>query len=386
MSPWKRSCQFLVRGRHGHRCLSKSLTETDYKFEVDLDRYPRENVHQPSPEENPLGGWAYRCTVKDREAPAGAPLEGRTLALKDCIALAGVPMMMGSSLFADYTPVCYPSLPHGIRRSTDRYLQTMDATIVTRILQAGATITGRAVCENLCHSGTSHSAASGVVHNPYAHGYSSGGSSSGSGAIVGGGAVDMAIGADQGGSVRIPAGWCGLYGLKPTFGLVPYTGVGSNEPTNDHLGPMTTTLLDNALLLGVIAGNDGIDDRSFGAPLPSALPDYHGQLRGLVQPRDLTGVKIGVIAESLDMPGMDPRVLATFKQAVEKFRELGATVSEISILMHKHGAAIWTGVSKAGGAANKMGITFGRRGYIMNDVNSHVAPVTQQVWDQLYPR
>lgn len=262
----------------------------------------------------------------------------------------------------------------------------MDATIVTRILQAGATITGRAVCENLCHSGTSHSAASGVVHNPYAHGYSSGGSSSGSGALVAGGAVDMAIGADQGGSVRIPAGWCGLYGLKPTFGLVPYTGVGSNEPTNDHLGPMTTTLLDNALLLGVIAGNDGVDDRSFGAPLPSAVPDYHGQLRGLAQPRDLTGVKIGVIAESLDMPGMDPRVLATFKQAVEKFRELGATVSEVSIPMHKHGAAIWTGVSKAGGAANKLGITFGRRGYIMNDVNSHVAPVTQQVWDQLYPR
>lgn len=81
--------------------------------------------------------------------------------------------------------------------------QTVDATIVTRMLEAGATITGRAVCENMCHSATSHSAATGVVHNPYAHGYSSGGSSSGSGALVASDAVNMAMGADQGGSVRV---------------------------------------------------------------------------------------------------------------------------------------------------------------------------------------
>ena len=81
--------------------------------------------------------------------------------------------------------------------------QTVDATIVTRMLEAGAKITGRAVCENMCHSATSHSAATGVVHNPYAHGYSSGGSSSGSGALVASEAVDMAMGADQGGSIRV---------------------------------------------------------------------------------------------------------------------------------------------------------------------------------------
>lgn len=262
----------------------------------------------------------------------------------------------------------------------------MDATIVTRILQAGGTITGRAVCENLCHSATSHSAASGVVHNPYAHGYSSGGSSSGSGALVAGGAVDMAIGADQGGSVRIPAGWCGLYGLKPTFGLIPYTGIGSNEPTNDHAGPMTRTVLDNAKLLQAIAGRDGIDDRSFGSPLPSEIPDYQRGLLQVENPKDLTGVKIGVIAESLNVPALDPRVRATFNAAVQKFKDLGATVEEVSIPMHRHGAAIWTGISKAGGAANKLGITFGRRGYIMNDVNSRIAPVTQDAWDQMYPR
>ncbi|CAK7227169.1 hypothetical protein SBRCBS47491_006478 [Sporothrix bragantina] len=332
----------------------------------DTTRSPREDVRPPTAEENPLGAWAYRCVVKDKQAQAGGVLEGRTIALKDCISLAGVPMQLGSSVYANYTP-------------------NEDATLVTRILAAGGTITGRAVCENFCHSGTSHSAASGVVHNPYAQGYSSGGSSSGSGALVAGGAVDMAVGADQGGSVRIPSGWCGLFGLKPTFGLVPYTGCGSNEPTNDHAGPMTKTVLDNAALLQAMAGNDGIDDRSFGAPKPEDLPDYVGALKGLDKPTDLTGVKVGLIQESLDMPGFDPRVLATFHAAVEKLKALGATVEIVSVPMHKHGAAIWTGVSKAGGAANKLGITFGRRGYIMNDINERVAPLTQETWDQLYP-
>ena len=81
--------------------------------------------------------------------------------------------------------------------------QEVDATVITRILEAGGTILGRSVCENMCHSATSHSSASGVVHNPYARGYSSGGSSSGSGALVANGDVDMAIGADQGGSIRV---------------------------------------------------------------------------------------------------------------------------------------------------------------------------------------
>ncbi|CAK7213517.1 hypothetical protein SCUCBS95973_001820 [Sporothrix curviconia] len=290
----------------------------------DTTRSPREDVCPPTAEENPLGAWAYRCVVRDKQAPADGVLAGRTIALKDCISLAGVPMQLGSSVYADYVP-------------------REDATLVTRILAAGGTVTGRAVCENFCHSGTSHSAASGVVHNPYAPGYSSSGNSSGSGALVAGGAVDMAVGADWG----------------PTFGLVPYTGCGSNEPTNDHAGPMTRTVLDNAALLQAMAGNNGVDDRSFGAPKPEDLPDYVGTLTGLATPTDLRGVKMGLIQESLDMPGFDPRVLATFHAAVDKLRALGATVDLVSMPMHKHGAAIWTGISKAGGATNKLGIAFG---------------------------
>jgi amidase len=159
-----------------------------------------------------------------------------------------------------------------------------------------------------------------------------------------------------------------------------------NEPTNDHVGPMTQTLLDNALLLQAIAGTDNIDDRSNGSPKPENLPQYYSKLLFLPTPQDLGGIRIGIIKESLDMPGMDPRVLASFKLSVEKFRLLGATIEEISIPMHKHGAAIWTGISKAGGAAAKMGQAFGRRGYMLNDLGAKLWPLTQKSWDKMYPR
>lgn len=103
--------------------------------------------------------------------------------LKDMIGVKDVPMLMGTEFVSGYVP-------------------NLDATVTTRILEAGGHITGKAVCENLCHSATSHSSATGVVENPHAKGYSSGGSSSGSGVLVALGEVDMSVGADQGGSVR----------------------------------------------------------------------------------------------------------------------------------------------------------------------------------------
>ena len=103
----------------------------------------------------------------------------------------------------------------------DGYVPSADATIVTRILDAGGEIVGKAVCENLCFSGGSHTSYPEPVRNPRDPGRMAGGSSSGSAALVAAGACDMAIGGDQGGSIRIPSAWCGIFGLKPTWGLVP---------------------------------------------------------------------------------------------------------------------------------------------------------------------
>ena len=141
------------------------------------------------------------------------------------------------------------------------YVPDVDATIVTRILDAGGTIIGKTNCEFLCFSAGSHTNALGPTHNPRRRGYTTGGSSSGSAAVVAASEADMAVGGDQGGSIRAPAAFCGIYGMKPTHGLVPYSGIMSVEPTLDHAGPMPRTVADNALLLTALAGPDGLDPR-----------------------------------------------------------------------------------------------------------------------------
>lgn len=330
---------------------------------MDEERFPRKDLHFPSQAENTHGAWAWKCTVSDTVANSGN-LVGKTFALKDNVALKGVPMLLGTNFIKDFVPDC-------------------DATVVTRILEAGGIILGKAVCENMCHSATSHSSGTGIVENPFAKGYSAGGSSSGSGVLVALGEIDGAIGADQGGSIRIPAANSGIVGFKPTFGLVPYTGCGSNEPTNDHLGPMTRTVLENAHFLEAIAGNDNIDDRSFAAPRPSKIPTY-SSIANLPSSRPLEGRRIAVITESLTMPGLDPRVIKTFRAAAERYVELGANVEEISIPLHSKGAAIWTGVSKAGGFLSKTTGAFGRRGHQMLGLNGLFHPMGQENWDNAY--
>ena len=331
---------------------------------MDEQRFPRKNIRFPIKEENTHGAWAWRCDIQDASEQSRGILYGKTFCLKDMISVKDVPMLMGTNFVQGYTP-------------------DMDATVVTRILEAGGLITGKAVCENMCHSATSHSSGTGVVENPFCNGYSSGGSSSGSGVLVALGEVWGSIGADQGGSIRVPAANCGIVGLKPTFGLIPYTGCGSNEPTNDHVGPMTRTVADNALFLEAVAGNDNIDDRSFAAPAPANIPRYGDAVADLPSQLPLQGVKIGIISESLKMSSMDPRVIQTFRQAASRFEAIGAEVSEVSIPLHSKGAAIWTGISKTGGFLTKTS-SFGRRGYQMVKLNEQIHPLEQKNWDNAY--
>lgn len=339
------------------------LRLSDYVPPVSHERFPRSNIHFPEKSENSHGAWAWKCRIID-QLSQGGKLHGKTFAIKDNVGVKDVPMLLGTNFIKGYVPDC-------------------DATVVTRILEAGGEILGKAVCENMCHSATSHSSGTGVVENPFAKGYSSGGSSSGSGVLVALGEVWGAIGADQGGSIRVPAANSGVVGMKPTFGLVPYTGSGSNEPTNDHLGPMTRNVLDNAIFLEAIAGNDNIDDRSFAAPAPSKIPAY-STIQALPDNQPLAGKKFAIITESLSTPATDPRVIETFRTAVSKFEELGATVEEVSIPIHAKGAAIWTGISKVGGFLAKTSGSFGRRSHQMLGLNGLLHPMAQENWDEAY--
>ena len=292
----------------------------DYLPEV---RYPRTPGTRPSAAENPLGAWYVKSEIKG--APHG-PLAGKRIVIKDNICIAGVPMMNGASTLEGYVP-------------------DIDATVVTRILDAGGTIAGKAHCESFCLSGGSHTSSSGPVHNPYKMGYSAGGSSSGCAALVGAGEIEMAIGGDQGGSVRMPGSFSGCYGMKATHGLVPYTGAMPIEATIDHLGPMTGTVADSALLLEVIAGADGLDPRQYDV----RVDKYTAALgRGVV------GLRIGVVSESFQHDACEPDVIQKVRQAAERLRGLGAIVEEISIPMHLDGVAIWTPIALEGLQAQMM--------------------------------
>lgn len=274
-----------------HPALSPVETTTDRKY------------WEPEKKDNPLNAWKHRCELTAR-TPSSKTLQNRTIAIKDNISVGGLPTTIGT--FKELLCEEDGSLP----------LSTIDAPVVSRILEAGATIKGSSNCENYCASPLSFSAANGPVHNAWKYGYTSGGSSSGSASLVAanvaqnsqgislGEIVDMAIGGDQAGSVRIPAAYSGIYGLKPTYGLVPYTGAVSLTPMIDHLGPLANNLEDIALLLKVMAGYDGIDPRMTPeSPLRYQVQDYPQILsefrhRKLEQGEDFgSGLTIGLLVE-----------------------------------------------------------------------------------------
>lgn len=338
----------------------------DYQPTPSLESTPRTDIHFPEKNNNPLGAWAYRCTCRHTN-PSSTQLKDKTLCLKDNIALAGVPCLLGTDTFTGWTPVT-------------------DATIITRILSAGGIIAGKAVCENLSRGAVSNTAASGPVDNPYVRGYSAGGSSSGTAALVASGEVDMGIGCDQGGSIRIPASLCGLYGMKATAGLVPYTGIVSNDASVDYVGPITKTAMDCAVLLEVIAGVDGLDDRQIaGCPFPGDVPKYADMLRSIDDEQaPLKAVKFGILKEGLEPVALDPNVKAKFLAAAEVFERLGASVREVSVPMHTQGRTIYTVASKMGNHMGMLGRATGRRGVMLTDLFERKGlPYSSEVIDKV---
>jgi amidase len=285
--------------------------------EVPRVKYPRTPGYRPGPSENKLNAWYYKSSVMGARE---GKLKGKTIVLKDNIMLAGVPMMNGAATLEGYIP-------------------DFDATIVTRILDEGGEIVGKAHCESFCLSGGSHTNATGAVHNPRKAGYSAGGSSSGSAALVAAGEVDMAIGGDQGGSIRMPASYCGIYGMKPTWGLVPYTGIMPIEIFVDHTGPMTNSVADNALLLEVIAGDDGYDSRI-------KTPTLHTYTQALG--RGVKDLRIAVIKEGFGHHNSERAVDEKIRAGADRLASLGARVEEVSIPMHLDAVALWTPIGIEG--------------------------------------
>lgn len=269
--------------------------------------------HWPA-EDDPSNAWYRRTEL--RTSPSG-PLAGRRIAVKDNILVAGLPMAAGSRLLDG----CEPSF---------------DATAVARVLDAGAVVVGKTTCEYLCLDGTSCTSDFGVVHHPRRPGFSAGGSSSGNAVALAEGSADLALGTDQAGSIRVPASFCGVVGLKPTHGLVPYTGALGLDPVIDHLGPMATSVADAALLLEVIAGDDGQDPRQRSVPAPGSVDCSRDLDRGV------RGLRVGVLTEGFGQAGSEPGVDAAVRGVGARLAGRGAEVVDVSVPQHAVGLAYWT--------------------------------------------
>jgi amidase len=285
--------------------------------DVPAIKYPRCAYYRPEGDDNKYGAWIAKTDIKGAKS---GKLAGKKVAVKDTYSLAGVPLTNGASVLEGYVP-------------------EFDATVITRLLDAGADIVGKTVCEYFSFSSGAATSTSGPVHNPRAWGHTPGGSSTGSAAVVAAGEVDMATGGDQAGSIRIPAALSGIVGIKPTFGLVPYTGIMGSDPTIDHAGPLTATVADNALFLEAMAGADGYDPRQNGLKV-----DTYTKAIG----QSAAGLRIGVVREGFGQYNSHPDVDACVRSAAKVLEGLGAKVEDVSIPWHSIGISIWAAIAMEG--------------------------------------
>jgi len=279
--------------------------------------------HRPTHDEDPLNAWTWKCRI---EPAARGVLDGKTVSYKDHIAVAGMPMSFGSFALEGLVP-------------------DFDATVVTRVLEAGGTIVGKNVMNGLSGGfGTGGGIGDyGRPLNPHNREHVTGGSSSGSAAAVASREVDISFGGDQGGSIRIPAAFCGIVGHKPTFGLVSHFGIGfGSDQSIDYTGPMARTVEDAAAALQVTAGPDGLDPRQT-RDVPASM-DVLGRLGDGV-----TGLRIGVLQEGFDDAQEDVRDLVL--AAVDVLARKGVEVSKVSIPAHHAVRAAQAALSAEGALA-----------------------------------
>jgi amidase len=300
--------------------IDKLLDQLDQLDDLPQPRFElkyqeRDPGYRPSVDEDPYNVFIRKCLVK---GAATGKLAGKRIGVKDAIFVAGVPLTHGSRVLVGYTP-------------------DVDAVVIERLLDAGASIVGKLNQDDFANGGTSETSAFGYVRNPLNPEYSPGGSSSGSGAAVASGDVDIALGVDQRGSGRIPAAWCGVASIKPTHGRVPTFGIVYMDHSLDYVCPIAKTVQEVALTLEVIAGPDRRDPQvSQGSPGLERRPE------GVDRP--LSSLRIGLLEEAFEWPASEPDVSRLVRDAVGRLGELGIAVEEVSIPLLRHADAIWSGV------------------------------------------
>ncbi len=264
------------------------------------------------------------------------PLSGMPLAVKDNICTDGVPTTCSSRMLQNFVP------PY-------------DATVISKLRAQDYMLLGKTNLDEFAMGSSTENSAFGPSRNPWSLQCVPGGSSGGSAAAVAAEECVAALGSDTGGSIRQPAAFCGVVGLKPTYGRVSRYGLVAFASSLDQIGPITKNVSDAAFLLGVIAGHDPLDSTSIDRP----VPDY---LKAL-QKRDLKRLRVGVPVEFFT-EGLDPEVDRTVRSAIEELSHLGAEVKEIRLPRTDAAVAVYYVVATAEASSNLArfdGVKFGFR-------------------------
>jgi aspartyl-tRNA(Asn)/glutamyl-tRNA(Gln) amidotransferase subunit A len=278
---------------------------------------------------------AVESDARYRAGAPASPLDGIPIALKDVLSTRGVRTTCGSRILESYVP------PY-------------DATVVARLRTAGAVLLGKTNMDEFAMGSSTEHSGLGITRNPWDLTRVPGGSSGGSSAAVAGGLAAGAFGTDTGGSVRQPAAFCGVVGLKPTYGRVSRYGLVAFASSLDQVGPLARDVRDAALLLGAVAGADPMDSTAVAVP----VPDYVAALDGGV-----AGLRLGVPREYF-VPGTDPEVETLVREAIGVLQKLGAELVEISLPRTDYGLAVYYIVAPAEASSNLArydGVKYGLR-------------------------
>ncbi|HRE82266.1 MAG TPA: Asp-tRNA(Asn)/Glu-tRNA(Gln) amidotransferase subunit GatA [Opitutaceae bacterium] len=278
---------------------------------------------------------AHASDERRAQDAARGPLDGIPIGLKDVIAVTGQPLTASS-------------------RMLETFVSPYDATVTRKLKEAGAVLWGRLNMDEFAMGSSTENSAFKVTCNPYDLERVPGGSSGGSAAALAAGEAIAPLGSDTGGSIRQPASFCNVVGLKPTYGLVSRFGLIAFASSLDQIGPLTRTVEDAAILLKSIAGHDPRDSTSF----QTEIPDYRAQLKSKRGPW-----KIGIPREYFG-EGLDPEVEAVVNKAIEFYRSLGCEVRPVSLPHTEYGVGVYYIIATAECSSNLArfdGVRYGHR-------------------------
>ncbi|MDH5682038.1 MAG: Asp-tRNA(Asn)/Glu-tRNA(Gln) amidotransferase subunit GatA [Spirochaetota bacterium] len=312
---------------------------------VELCKEYIKNIEKDSHHEKPLNALITLCNdmalsmaeKADERIAAGesAPLLGIPIIIKDNINVKGVSSSCASGIL-------------------DGYLASFNATVSNRLQEAGAVFLGKANMDEFAMGSSSEHSVKGAVRNPVDRDRSPGGSSGGSAAVVKANWAPASLGSDTGGSIRQPAAFCGVYGMKPTYGRVSRYGLIAYSSSLDQIGPFANNIHDLALILETISGHDPLDSTSSSEPVPK----YSASLD-----KDIKGLKVGIAKEYMS-DSLDESVRKKVDETVDQLRDLGCEIKEISLPHSEYGIPCYYIIATAEASSNLSrfdGIRYGRR-------------------------